>query len=136
MNKYLGLDVGTKTLGLSISLSGIIASPLKTLRFEEYNYQFPINYVKELIKKHKITDVVIGFPKHMNNDLSKTSEISIIYKNELNHIKTHLWDERLSTKTAYKIMNRNKLSVKKKKKQKDTISAVIILQNFLNQTIS
>ena len=35
MNKYLGLDVGTKTLGLSISLSGIIASPLETLRFEE-----------------------------------------------------------------------------------------------------
>ena len=122
MNKYLGLDVGTKTLGLSISLSGIIASPLETLRFEEYNYQ--------------ITDVVIGFPKHMNNDLSKTSEISMIYKNKLNHIKTHLWDERLSTKTAYQIMNRNKLSVKKKKKQKDTISAVIILQNFLDQTNS
>ena len=62
--------------------------------------------------------------------------ISIIYKNKLNHIKTHLWDERLSTKTAYQIMNRNKLSVKKKKKQKDTISAVIILQNFLDQTNS
>lgn len=135
MNKYLGLDLGSKTLGISISTSGIIASNLETFRFTEDNYEEPIIYLKELIEKNKITHVVLGLPRHMNNDLGIRGEISLKFKDrlqEVTNVEVILWDERLSTKQALDTLIKGSVRREKQKKLKDELAATIILQNYLN----
>jgi putative Holliday junction resolvase len=131
---YLGLDLGTKTVGIAISTSGIIASGLETIRFKEHDYPYAVQYIKDLIKRYEISVVVIGLPKHMNNDIGERAEHTYWFKEALQPFVTHveLFDERLSTKTAMKSLTMGKASIEKKKALKDTISAVVILQNYLN----
>lgn len=131
---YLGLDLGTKTVGIAISTSGIIASGLETIRFKEHDYESALKHIRSLIKLHDIHCVVLGLPKHMNNDLGDRAEHSMWFKDQLQEDVTSviLFDERLSTKSAMKSLTMNKASIEKKKALKDTLSAVIILQNYLN----
>jgi putative Holliday junction resolvase len=131
---YLGLDLGTKTVGIAISTSGIIASGLETIRFKEHEYDHALLHVRKLIKLHEIDCVVLGLPKHMNNDLGDRAEHSIWFKEQLEKDVSSviLFDERLSTKSAMQSLTMNKASIEKKKALKDTLSAVIILQNYLN----
>ncbi len=135
MNKYLGLDLGSNTLGISISTSGIIASNLETYRFTEDNYDEAVNYLKDLIEKNKITHVVLGLPRHMNHDLGIRGEITISFKEKLesvSNVKVILWDERLSTKEALDTLIKGSVRRDKQKKLKDELAATIILQNYLN----
>ena len=107
MKRYLGLDLGSKTVGISISESGIIASTLTTIRFTEDKYEEACDKVIDIIQLHHIDVVVLGLPKHMNNDIGIRGKISESFK-ELLEKKTNvtiiLWDERLSTRTAKQIM--------------------------------
>lgn len=136
MKKYLGIDLGSKSLGLAFSESGIIANAYKTLYFKEDDYNEGVMIIKEIVIKDKFTDVVIGLPKHMNNDLGIRGEISIAFKEsllkELPDLNIHLWDERGTTKQAIKTMVKSNLSRKKQKQKKDEVAAVIILQNYLD----
>ncbi|MGI6786959.1 MAG: Holliday junction resolvase RuvX [Acholeplasmataceae bacterium] len=135
MNKYLGLDLGSKTLGISISTSGIIASNLETFRFTEDNYHEAIDYLTKLIKLHNITHVVLGLPRHMNHDLGIRGEISLNFKDKLQEVapvEVILWDERLSTKQAVDTLIKGSIRREKQKKLKDELAATIILQNYLN----
>ncbi|WP_341266539.1 Holliday junction resolvase RuvX [Candidatus Phytoplasma fraxini] len=133
---FLGLDLGEKTLGIAISESGFFAHNLKTLFFNVHQYQELILPLKVIIDKFKVTTIVLGYPKHMNNDIGIKAQISIdfckrIQKN-LPDIEVILWDERLSTKQTYQLFYMNKYNKYKSKKLKDEIAASIILQNFLN----
>lgn len=135
MKKYLGLDLGSKTLGISISTSGIIASNLETFKFEENNYDLAVNYLKELIEREAISDVVLGLPRHMNHDLGIRGEISVSFKEKLEAVTTAniiLWDERLSTKEAVDVLIKGGVRREKQKKLKDELAATIILQSYLN----
>mgnify|MGYP000318387345 CR=1 FL=1 len=111
MKKYLGLDLGSKTIGYSISESGIIAHTLKTDRFSENAYEIAAEMICQTVDQEKITDVILGLPKHMNNDIGIRGKISqdmktlILDKREVNVI---LWDERLSTKSALMAMAKGK----------------------------
>jgi putative holliday junction resolvase len=131
---YLGLDLGTKTVGIAISTSGIIASGLETIRFKEHDYVYALDYIKDLIKSYDISVVVLGLPKHMNNDIGERAEHTYWFRDALKPFvkSVELFDERLSTKTAMKSLSMGKASIEKKKALKDTISAVVILQNYLN----
>jgi putative Holliday junction resolvase len=131
---YLGLDLGTKTVGIAISTSGIIASGLETIRFKEHDYAYAVKYIKDLIKSYDISVVVLGLPKHMNNDIGDRAEHTYWFRDALKPyvLSVELFDERLSTKTAMKSLSMGKASIEKKKALKDTISAVVILQNYLN----
>lgn len=131
---YLGLDLGTKTVGIAISTSGIIASGLETIRFKEHDYAYAVDYIKDLIKSYDISVVVLGLPKHMNNDIGERAEHTYWFRDALKPFvkSVELFDERLSTKTAMKSLSMGKASIEKKKALKDTISAVVILQNYLN----
>ena len=131
---YLGLDLGTKTVGIAISTSGIIASGLETIRFKELDYVYALDYIKDLIKSYDISVVVLGLPKHMNNDIGERAEHTYWFRDALKPFvkSVELFDERLSTKTAMKSLTMGKASIEKKKALKDTISAVVILQNYLN----
>jgi len=135
MKKYLGLDLGSKTLGIAISESGVIANNLETYRFKENDYNDAANYTYKLIKDLKIDCVILGLPKHMNNDIGIRGKISEDFKNlilSLVNVEVILWDERLSTKTALNYMIKGSDKNNKKKQKKDELAAAIILQNYLD----
>ena len=135
MKKYLGVDLGSKTIGLSISESGVIAHTLKTDRFKENEYEIAADMICQTIDEQKITDVVLGFPKHMNNDIGIRGKISqdvkalILSKRDVHIV---LWDERLSTKSALSVMIKAKEKRNKQRQKKDELAAVLILQNYLD----
>lgn len=132
MSVYLGLDLGSKTLGIAISHSGIIASPLQTYRFKEHAYDMAIQHLNQVIKEYGVTHVILGLPKHMNNDMGDRAQLTVQFQEKLKHVDVILWDERLSTKSAMDSMRMFRLSNQEKKAQKDTQAALIILQNYLN----
>lgn len=133
--RALGMDLGTKTLGLAISdRAGIIASPYKLIRFKDINDA--LNEVLEIIEKEKIEVLVLGLPKNMNNSLGFASERSLKFKEMLEkriNINIELIDERLSTMEAEKILIGADLSRKKRKDHIDNTSAAIILDTYLRR---
>ncbi|WP_194284648.1 Holliday junction resolvase RuvX [Candidatus Phytoplasma sacchari] len=139
MNKkgvFLGLDLGEKTLGVAISEFGIIAYNLKTIYFAAHKYEELLKPLTKIIDDFGVKIIVLGCPKHMNNDFGIKARISLDFKKKIvflfDFIKVILWDERLSTRQALQVLKKNKNKNKKRMKLKDEISAVIILQSFLN----
>ena len=135
--RYLGLDLGTKTLGVAVSDKlGIISSFVKTIEFKNEEYNTLIEPLKELISEYKVEAIVLGLPKNMDNSLGFASKRSLEFKEliETNiDIKVYLEDERLSSVEANNIMINEDLSRKKRKKKVDALAASIILQRFLDR---
>jgi putative Holliday junction resolvase len=132
---YIGLDLGEISLGISRSDSGIIAYGVSTYRFKKDNYEDAVNYISHYINSEKVDVVVLGLPKHMNNDIGIRANISINFKESLEklvHATIVLWDERLSTKQATYTLKEAGLSTKKRQEKKDMLAAVLILQNYLD----
>ena len=133
--RYLGLDLGTKTLGLSISdKTNVISSPYKTIFFEEENYESVLKELASIVDKEGITDFVLGLPKNMNNTLGFASQRSLDFKKLLeDHFKktVHLVDERLTTVQAEHILLSTDKSRKKRKMVIDNVASSIILDTFL-----
>ena len=136
--KYLGLDLGTRTLGISKSdITGTIATTYKTIRFNDSNYIELIPELTKIIEEEKIDKIVLGLPKNMNNTLGERAEISLNFKelieNNLN-VKVTLVDERLTTVISNNIMIKADVSRKKRKKKVDALAAQVILQSYLDRT--
>ncbi len=132
--RYLGLDLGSKTLGLAIS-EGIIASSYDIIRFKDENYQSLLPILKDIINKENIEVIVLGLPKNMNNTIGERANIALNFKEMLEkevNIKIILQDERLSTKAAHNYMIESNLSREKRKKHIDSLAAQIILQTYLD----
>lgn len=131
--RYLGLDLGTKTLGLAISdKMGILSSPFKVLRYNDINEL--IDELIEIIKEEEVDELVLGLPKNMNNSLGFASERSLNFKELLEskiNIKIHLVDERLSTVEAEKYLISTDTKRNKRKKVIDAYAASIILDTYL-----
>lgn len=134
--RYLGLDLGSKTLGIAISdPTGLIASSYQTIRHNE-EYSKLVKEVSSLVETLKIDAIVLGFPKNMNNSIGPKGELSLKFKKELEKkllIPIFLQDERLSTKSATDILVSGNISRKKRKKVVDSIAATIILQTYLDK---
>ncbi len=108
---------------------------LQTYRFTENKYEDAIQIVVKLIETHQIDTIVLGFPKHMNNDIGIRGRISEDFKKmieEKKKVEVVLWDERLSTKTALRVMIKGSERRDKQKSKKDELAAVVILQNYLD----
>ena len=136
-HKILGLDVGSKTVGIAISdLMGWTAQGLDTLRIDENNNELGIEQLAEIIKQHGVGTVVIGLPKNMNNSNRFRGEASLQYKEKLQEalpsIEIIMWDERLSTMAAEKSLLEADVSRQKRKKVIDKMAAVFILQGYLD----
>ena len=134
--RYLGLDLGSKTLGIAISdLTGVIATSYKIIRHnEEYNKL--VDEILKIVKEEKISAIVLGIPKNMDNTIGYKGELSISFKEKLEkkiQIPIYLQDERLTTKEAESILIKNDTSRKKRKKVIDSLAATIILQSFLDK---
>lgn len=134
--KYLGLDLGSRTLGISISdITGTIATSYKIIRHNE-EYDRLIDEVINLVKEERIDAIVLGFPKNMNNTIGPKGELSISFKEKLENdliIPIYLQDERLTTKQAEDVLIKNNTSRKKRKKVIDSLAATIILQSYLDK---
>ena len=133
--RVLGLDLGSRTLGVSVSDAlGMIAQPVTTIRFEEDDYDSAFAQVQTYIKEYQIKTVVLGLPKHMNGDVGIRGDISIMFKERLETlgVAVVLWDERLTTVAAQRILIAADVSRKKRKKVIDQMAAVQILQGYLD----
>lgn len=134
--KYLGLDLGSRTLGLAISDAlGMFARAYDTLRFEDDDYDYAINETINICKKEGINEIVLGNPKHMNGDEGIRSQITYDFKKKIEEksdIKVHLLDERLTTVRVDKAMIMGNMSRQKRHQKKDEMAAVVILQDFLD----
>lgn len=133
--RCLGLDLGTRTLGLAISdKTNFLASPLKVLRWDGENYDLLFNELDGIISSNGITDLVLGLPKNMNNTLGFASERSLKFKEALEDrykLKVVLIDERLSTVEAENYLISADMSRKKRKKVIDGVAASLILDTYL-----
>ena len=136
-HKILGLDVGSKTVGIAISdLMGWTAQGLDTLRINEEQEDLGIDQLVKIIKDNQVGTVVIGLPKNMNNSIGFRGEASIKYKEKLQEsvpsIDIVMWDERLSTMAAERYLLEADVSRQKRKKVIDKMAAVFILQGYLD----
>ncbi|MCC3693305.1 Holliday junction resolvase RuvX, partial [Staphylococcus epidermidis] len=128
-HKILGLDVGSKTVGIAISdLMGWTAQGLDTLRINEEQDDLGIDQLVKIIKDNQVGTVVIGLPKNMNNSIGFRGEASIKYKEKLQEsipsIDIVMWDERLSTMAAERSLLEADVSRQKRKKVIDKMAAV------------
>lgn len=131
--RYLGLDLGTKTLGIAITdRLGIIANPYKTLRFK--NQDELIEPLKNIIESESIGEIALGLPKNMDNSLGFASERSLKFKEFLESfldIPIVLVDERLSTMEAEKYLLDGDMSRQKRKDVIDAVAASVILNTYI-----
>ncbi|ARQ07230.1 Holliday junction resolvase RuvX [Macrococcoides canis] len=137
MNKSIGLDVGSKTIGVALSdAMGWTAQGLTTLRIDEANEDYGIEALKEIIESNNVTTAVIGLPKNMNNTIGPSGEASLhfseILKSACPELEIIMWDERLSTVGAERSLLEADVSRKKRKQVIDKMAAVFILQGYLN----
>ena len=134
--RYLGLDLGSRTLGIAISdATGFIASSYKTIRHNE-EYDKLLDEVVNLVKEKDIEGIVLGFPKNMNNTIGPKGELSLEFKDKLEKlvdIPVYLQDERLTTKSATDLLITGNVSRKDRKKVVDSVAATIILQSYLDK---
>ncbi|MGG3563759.1 Holliday junction resolvase RuvX [Neobacillus rhizosphaerae] len=134
--RVLGLDVGSKTVGIALSDEmGWTAQGLKTLKINEEKEEFGFEEIGQIIKEYQVDTVVIGFPKNMNGTIGPRGEASQKYANEVESrfaVPTVLWDERLTTMAAERVLLEADVSRKKRKKVIDKMAAMMILQGYLD----
>lgn len=135
--RYLGLDLGTKTLGVAVTdKSNILASPLKTIRFSFEDYYAPIEELKKIIAEYKITEVILGNPINMDGSRGFASDRSMKFKKILEEnidLPITLIDERLSSIEAHNILSTNGKKEIKHKENVDAVAASLILESFLKR---
>ena len=136
MKRFIGLDLGTTSLGVSITdKTNTIVSPLVLIKFKKEDYNTALKEVLDIIKEYNITDVVLGLPKNMDNSMGFAATRSINFKNMLeeNDITVHLEDERLTTVEAINIMKNNGVKKINKSGNTDILSAVLILESYIKR---
>ena len=133
--RAMSLDVGTKTIGIATSdLLWMIANGVETIRRTSVERDFA--RIGELIKEHEVSTLVVGYPKNMNGSIGERAQICEAFAEELRtrfpNCKVVLWDERLSTVAAEKVLVDADMRCNKRKKIIDMMAAVVILQNYLD----
>jgi len=135
--RYLGLDLGSKTLGIAISdKTNLIASVYDTLRFENENYHDLVMPLKKIIDDEEISTIILGLPKNMNNTIGDRANIALQFKDMLEEelkIPVIMEDERLTSVISNNVLISANVSRKKRKKKVDGMAAVIILQGYLDR---
>jgi putative Holliday junction resolvase len=133
----MGLDYGSKTVGVAISDPlGITAQGIETIeRKEENKLRKTLARIEELAKEYGVEKIVLGFPKNMNNTVGERGEKTIEFKEMLERrsgLPVILWDERLTTVEAERTLIESKVRREDRKKYIDKIAAVFILQGYLD----
>ena len=136
--RLLGLDVGSKTVGVAISDElGITAQKLETIQIDESRYNFGMRPLKKLVRQYEVDGVVLGLPKNMDGTSGSSGARSKAYGKRLEEkfgLPVHYSDERLTTIESRRVLVEDAgIHDRKKRKQViDQMAAVLILQNYLD----
>ncbi|MGM7635708.1 Holliday junction resolvase RuvX [Bacillus sp. Hm123] len=134
--RVMGLDVGSKTVGVAISDElGFTAQGIETVRIDEEKQDFGLDRLDILCEQYNIEKFVVGLPKNMNNTIGPRGEASQAFARKLEErysLPVVLWDERMTTMAAERVLLEADVSRKKRKKVIDKMAAVMILQGFLD----
>jgi putative holliday junction resolvase len=134
--RVLGLDVGTKTVGVAISDEmGWTAQGIETIKINEEKNELGLDRLRELVKMYEVDTFVIGLPKNMNGSIGPRGEACQQYAEVVEEqfgIPVIMWDERLSTMAAERLLISADVSRKKRKQVIDKMAAVVILQGYLD----
>lgn len=135
--RAIGLDLGTKTLGIALSDKlYLIASPYKVIRFNENEYDELLQPLKTIVNEENVDTIVLGLPKNMNNSIGNRALITLEFKDKIESfigIKVILEDERWTSVQANNVLIQADLSRDKRKKQVDKLAATLILQSYLDK---
>lgn len=135
--RIMGLDYGSKTVGVALSDPlDLTAQGLETIwRKEENKLRKTCARIEELIKEYEVECIVLGFPKHMNNDIGDRAEKSLEFGEMLKRrtgLEVIMWDERLTTAEAERTLIESNVRREERKQYIDKIAAVFILQGYLD----
>jgi putative Holliday junction resolvase len=129
----LGLDVGSKTIGVAITDPlGITAQGLETLRRK--NKRLDFEQLARLVRNYEVSEIVVGYPLRLSGVEGRQSQKMQLFAEELRKkfgLPVHLWDERLSSSQANRILREAELSIKKRGEAVDRLAAVLILQSWI-----
>ena len=133
----MGLDYGSKTVGVAISDPlGITAQGIEIIRREkETKLRQTLARIDALIKEYQVESIMLGFPKNMNNTLGDRAEKSLAFKEMLEKrtgLEVVMWDERLTTVEAHRTLIEGKVRREDRSKYVDMLAAVYILQGYLD----
>lgn len=134
--KYLGLDLGSVTCGISISETGFIAGTYKTIRFPSEDYDTCLDKILEIIQEVKPDEIVLGLPYMQNGDIGPRAQICLEFGKQLeieSGLPVHMQDERETTLESEEVLIQADVSRKKRKKVIDQLAAVRILQRYLDK---
>lgn len=133
----MGFDVGTKTVGVAVSDAlGWTAQGIETVKIDEEAGEFGLARIRELVSEYRVTSFVVGYPKNMNNTVGPRAEASERFAEMLEEefsLPVELWDERLTTMAAERMLIEADVSRKKRKTVIDKMAAVMILQGWLDR---
>ncbi|HJD45528.1 MAG TPA: Holliday junction resolvase RuvX [Candidatus Mediterraneibacter norfolkensis] len=135
--RVMGLDYGAKTVGVAISDPlGLTAQGIETIeRKEENKLRRTCARIEALIREYEVEKIVLGFPKHMNNDIGERAEKTLEFRDMLTRrtgLEVIMWDERLTTVEAERTLIESSVRREDRKKYIDKIAAVFILQGYLD----
>lgn len=135
--RILGLDIGSKTIGVAVSDElCLTAQGVTTLKRRGLDHD--INEILKLIEEKEISKIVIGLPKNMNNTLGSSAKMVLAFIEKLHEnsaVPVITWDERLSTVAAEKVLLEADMSRSKRKRVVDKVAAVLILQGYLDSQV-
>ena len=133
-SRVLGLDVGSKTIGLAVSdLLGITAQGLPTLRRQ--NKRSDLGELRRLIREYDIAEIVVGLPLRMSGVEGIQAEKMQVFADLLRRtfeLPVHLWDERLTSSEANRVLRDSEMSIKRRGEVVDRLAAVLILQSWMD----
>ncbi len=137
MKRILGLDYGTKTLGVAVSDPlGLTAQGVEIIRRKSENkLRQTLARLEELIAQYQVELLVLGYPKHMNNDIGDRAVKSLEFKEMLEKrtgLDVVMWDERLTTVEAHRTLSQTRVRGLERKQYVDELAAVFILQGYLD----
>lgn len=135
--RILGLDYGTKTVGVAISDElGLTAQPLCTIeRKSENKLRKTLAEIESIIEEYGVSFVVLGYPKNMNNTEGPRAQATKEFKEHMERrtgLSVYLQDERLTTVESERILMESGVQRQQRKKYVDKMAAAIILQSYLD----
>ncbi len=139
--RIMGLDLGSKTVGVAISDPLLItAQGIEIIRRKEENkLRQTLARIEALIVEYEVDRIVLGLPKNMNDTLGERAEFSLAFKEKLERrtgLPVVMWDERLTTVAADKAMMEAGIRRENRKDYVDKIAACLILQGYLDSQFS
>ncbi len=137
MSRIMGLDFGSRTVGVAVSDAlGLTAQGVEIIRREQENkLRRTLARIEELIVQYQVTEIVLGYPKNMNNTIGERARRTLEFGEMLKRrtqLPVELWDERLTTVAANRALIEGGVRREKRKEYVDMIAAVYILQGYLD----